>query len=75
MGSYLKIIIWEEPLSSLLGYFRIVAPPPPWFMRVPSVRGLGGKGKRVDYGASAWKGRLLPPSLWYAKSLRPRIWL
>ena len=45
------------------------------FMRVPSVRGLGGKGKRVDYEASAWKGRLLPPSLWYARSLRPRIWL
>ena len=40
-------------------------------MQVPSVRGLGGKGKRVDYGASAWKGCLFSPSLWYARSLRP----
>jgi len=24
-------------------------------MCVPSVRGTGGKGKSVDYGASAWK--------------------
>ena len=26
------------------------------FMCVPYVRVTGGKGKRVDYGASAWKG-------------------
>ena len=45
------------------------------FMQVPSVRGIGDKGKSVDYGVSAWKGCLFSPSLGYAKSLRPRIWL
>ena len=74
MGSYLKIIIWGA-IQQPFGLFSHCDPTLLGFMRVPSVRGLGGKGKRVDYGASTWKGRLLPPSLWYAKSLRPRIWL
>jgi len=34
-----------DPTPTLLG-----------FMCVPSVRGTGGKGKSLDYGASAWKG-------------------
>jgi len=32
-------------------------------MQVPSVRGIGDKGKCVDYGVSAWKGCLFSPSL------------